>query len=88
MCHCCTDRRNLVGPSGLCDRDIDRFEVNKAFAAAAIPMKFMRDLDIDPDRVNVAGGAIALSHPIGAAGAMVVGTLLDELERLAKPWAW
>jgi acetyl-CoA C-acetyltransferase len=59
--------------------DIDLFEINEAFAA--IPLKVMRDLDLDPERVNVNGGAIALGHPLGATGAMLIGTLLDELER-------
>ncbi|MEX1148269.1 MAG: acetyl-CoA C-acetyltransferase [Sphingomonadales bacterium] len=59
--------------------DIDLFEVNEAFAV--VPLKFMRDLDIDPAKVNVNGGAIALGHPIGATGAILMGTLLDELER-------
>jgi acetyl-CoA C-acetyltransferase len=59
--------------------DIDLFEINEAFAA--IPLKVMKDLDIDPGRVNVNGGAIALGHPLGATGAMLLGTLLDELER-------
>jgi acetyl-CoA C-acetyltransferase len=59
--------------------DIDLWEINEAFAS--VPLKMMRDLKLDPDRVNVNGGAIALGHPIGATGAMLVGTLLDELER-------
>jgi len=59
--------------------DIDLFEVNEAFAV--VPIKFMRDLDISPDKVNVNGSAMALGHPIGATGAILVGTLLDELER-------
>jgi acetyl-CoA C-acetyltransferase len=59
--------------------DIDLFEVNEAFAV--VPVKFMRDLGIDPDIVNVNGGAMALGHPIGATGAIILGTLLDELER-------
>ena len=59
--------------------DIDLFEVNEAFAV--VPLKFMRDLAVDPARVNVNGGAIALGHPIGATGAMLIGTILDELER-------
>ncbi len=59
--------------------DIDLFEINEAFAA--IPLKVMRDLSIDPAAVNVNGGAIALGHPLGATGAMLIGTLLDELER-------
>jgi acetyl-CoA C-acetyltransferase len=60
-------------------RDIDLVEINEAFAA--IPLKTMRDLAMDPDIVNVNGGAIALGHPLGATGAMLIGTLLDELER-------
>jgi acetyl-CoA C-acetyltransferase len=59
--------------------DIDLWEINEAFAA--VPLKMMRDLHIDADRVNVNGGAIALGHPIGATGAMLIGTVLDELER-------
>ncbi|MBV1880269.1 MAG: acetyl-CoA C-acetyltransferase [Pseudomonadales bacterium] len=59
--------------------DIDLIEINEAFAA--VPIKFMRDLDLDGSNVNVNGGAMALGHPIGATGAMLVGTVLDELER-------
>jgi acetyl-CoA C-acetyltransferase len=59
--------------------DIDLVEINEAFAA--IPLKTMRDLEIDDERVNVNGGAIALGHPLGATGAMLLGTVLDELER-------
>ena len=59
--------------------DIDLIEINEAFAV--VPLKFMRDLDVDPDIVNVNGGAIALGHPIGATGAVLLGTLLDEMER-------
>jgi acetyl-CoA C-acetyltransferase len=59
--------------------DIDLFEINEAFAA--IPLKVMRDLALDPARVNVNGGAIALGHPLGATGSMLLGTVLDELER-------
>jgi acetyl-CoA C-acetyltransferase len=62
--------------------DIDLFEVNEAFAV--VPMKFMRDLNIDHDKLNVNGGAIALGHPIGATGSMLIGTVLDELERRNK----
>jgi len=58
---------------------IDLYEVNEAFAA--VPLRFMRDLDVAPEQVNVNGGAIAMGHPLGATGAMLVGTLLDELER-------
>ena len=59
--------------------DIDLIEVNEAFAV--VPLKFMRELDVDPEIVNVNGGAIALGHPIGATGAVILGTLLDEMER-------
>ena len=59
--------------------DIDLYEVNEAFAV--VPMKFMRDLDIDHGKMNVNGGALALGHPIGATGAMLIGTIIDELER-------
>ncbi len=62
--------------------DIDLFEVNEAFAV--VPEKYMRDLDLDRDTVNVNGGAIALGHPIGATGSLLVGTALDELERRDK----
>ena len=62
--------------------DIDLIEINEAFAVVA--EKFMRDLDVDRDKVNVNGGSIALGHPIGATGAILIGTLLDELERRDK----
>ncbi len=59
--------------------DIDLFEINEAFAS--VVLRFMQDLDLDPEKVNVAGGAIAMGHPLGATGAMILGTVLDELER-------
>ena len=59
--------------------DIDLVEINEAFAA--VPLKVMRDLDIPHEKVNVNGGAIALGHPLGATGAMLIGTVIDELER-------
>ena len=65
--------------AGLTVSDIDLFEVNEAFAA--VPMKFMRDLGVPHDKVNVNGGAIAMGHPLGATGAMLLGTLIDELHR-------
>ena len=65
--------------AGLDASDIDLFEVNEAFAA--VVMKWQRDLGIPDDRVNANGGAIALGHPLGATGGMILGTLLDELER-------
>jgi len=71
--------RKVLARAGLTVSDIDLWEVNEAFAVVAV--KFMRDLGLDRDRVNVNGGAIALGHPIGATGAVLIGTLLDELER-------
>jgi acetyl-CoA C-acetyltransferase len=71
--------RKVLDKAGMTLDDIDLFEVNEAFAV--VPEKFMRDLDLDRDKVNVNGGAIALGHPIGATGCMLVGTVLDELER-------
>jgi acetyl-CoA C-acetyltransferase len=71
--------RKALDRAGLSVDDIDLFEVNEAFAA--VVMKFCRDLGVDEERVNVNGGAIALGHPLGATGAMILGTLLDELER-------
>jgi acetyl-CoA C-acetyltransferase len=65
--------------AGMTIKDIDLIEINEAFAA--VPLKVMRDLEMDPERVNVNGGAIALGHPLGATGAMLIGTVLDELER-------
>jgi acetyl-CoA C-acetyltransferase len=65
--------------AGMTVDDIDLWEINEAFAA--IPMKAMRDLGIDPAKVNVNGGAIALGHPIGATGGILIQTALDELER-------
>jgi len=71
--------RKVLDQAKMSVGDIDLFEVNEAFAV--VPLKFMRDLGVDQDRVNVNGGAMALGHPIGATGAMLIGTLLDELER-------
>ncbi|MEX2961769.1 acetyl-CoA C-acetyltransferase [Microbulbifer sp. TYP-18] len=68
-----------LAAAGLKTGDIDLFEVNEAFAA--VVLRFQRELDIDPEKVNVNGGAIAMGHPLGATGAMLIGTLLDELER-------
>ena len=69
----------MIAKAGLKVEDIDLFEINEAFAVVA--EKFIRDLDLDRDKVNVNGGAIALGHPIGATGSMLIGTVLDELER-------
>jgi acetyl-CoA C-acetyltransferase len=74
--------RKVLAKAGMTVDQIDLFEVNEAFAV--VPEKFIRDLDLDRDKVNVNGGAIALGHPIGATGAMLVGTVLDELERQDK----
>jgi acetyl-CoA C-acetyltransferase len=71
--------RKVLAKAGLAIDDIDLFEVNEAFAA--VPMRFMREMGVAPEKVNVNGGAIAMGHPLGATGAMLVGTLLDELER-------
>jgi acetyl-CoA C-acetyltransferase len=71
--------RKVLDKAGLNLDDIDLFEVNEAFAV--VTEKFIRDLDIDRDKINVNGGAIALGHPIGATGSMLIGTVLDELER-------
>lgn len=71
--------KKALAKAGMQLSDIDLIEINEAFAV--VPLKFMRDLDIDPAIVNVNGGAIALGHPIGATGAIILGTLLDELER-------
>ncbi len=68
-----------LAKAGMAVDDIDLWEINEAFAA--VPLKTIRDLGLDPARVNVNGGAIALGHPIGATGAMLIGTVLDELER-------
>jgi acetyl-CoA C-acetyltransferase len=62
--------------------DVDLWEINEAFAT--VPMKTARDLGVSLDRVNVNGGAIAMGHPLGATGAVILGTLLDELERSDK----
>jgi acetyl-CoA C-acetyltransferase len=71
--------RKCLDRAGMTVDDIDLWEINEAFAA--VPLKTMRDLDLDPDKVNPNGGAIALGHPIGATGAMLIQTALDELER-------
>jgi acetyl-CoA C-acetyltransferase len=71
--------RKALAAAGMEIDDVDLWEMNEAFAA--VPLKTMRDLGVDPDRVNVNGGSIALGHPLGATGAILVGTALDELER-------
>jgi acetyl-CoA C-acetyltransferase len=71
--------RKALAKAGLETEDIDLFEINEAFAAVA--MRFMRDMGISHEITNVNGGAIAMGHPLGATGAMILGTLIDELER-------
>jgi acetyl-CoA C-acetyltransferase len=71
--------RRALEKAGMQPGDVDLWEINEAFAA--VPLQTMRNLGLDPDRVNVNGGAIALGHPLGATGAMLLGTALDELER-------
>jgi len=71
--------RKALAKAGLTVDQIDLFEVNEAFAA--VPMKFMKDMGVPHDKVNVNGGAIAMGHPLGATGAMILGTLIDELHR-------
>ena len=65
--------------NGMTVDQIDLFEVNEAFAS--VVMRFQRELSVPGEKVNVNGGAIAMGHPLGATGAMILGTLLDELER-------
>ncbi|MFC7408383.1 acetyl-CoA C-acetyltransferase [Hydrogenophaga atypica] len=71
--------RKALAKAGLTVDQIDLFEVNEAFAA--VPMKFMKDMGVPHEKVNVNGGAIAMGHPLGATGAMILGTLIDELHR-------
>ncbi len=71
--------RKVLAKAGMTTKDIDLFEINEAFAV--VSYKFQRDLELDPDKVNVNGGAIALGHPIAATGSILIGTVLDELER-------
>ena len=71
--------RKVLARAGMTIDEIDRIEINEAFAAVA--MRYMREMDLPHDKVNVNGGAIALGHPLGATGAMILGTVLDELER-------
>ena len=71
--------KKVLAKAGLTLDDIDLFEINEAFAVVA--EKFIRDLNLDRDKVNVNGGAMALGHPIGATGSILIGTVLDELER-------
>ncbi len=72
----------ILKDSGMSINDIDLFEVNEAFAS--VVLRFMQAFQVDPAKVNVNGGSIALGHPLGATGAIIIGTLLDELERQDK----
>ena len=72
----------ILADNGMAISDIDLFEVNEAFAS--VVMRFMQALNVDHDKVNVNGGSIAMGHPLGATGAIIIGTLLDELERIGK----
>lgn len=74
--------KKCLDKAGLTVADVDLWEINEAFASVAL--RYMKDLDIDAEVTNVVGGAIALGHPLGATGAMLVGTMLDELERRGK----
>ncbi|GGO28302.1 acetyl-CoA acetyltransferase [Gemmobacter aquaticus] len=72
----------ILKDSGMSIKDIDLFEVNEAFAS--VVLRFMQAFDVDPAKVNPNGGSIAMGHPLGATGAIIIGTLLDELERTGK----
>lgn len=72
----------ILSESGMSISDIDLFEVNEAFSA--VVLRFMQRFNVDHDKLNVNGGAIAMGHPLGASGAIIIGTLLDELERTGK----
>ncbi len=74
--------QKILSDSGMDISDIDLFEVNEAFAS--VVLRFMQAFDVDNSKVNVNGGAIAMGHPLGATGAIILGTLLDELERTGK----
>ena len=71
--------RKALDRAGLTVEDIDLFEINEAFSS--VVLKFQRDLDLPEEKINVNGGAIAMGHPLGATGCMILSTLLDELER-------
>jgi acetyl-CoA C-acetyltransferase len=74
--------QKILADSGMTIGDIDLFEVNEAFAS--VVLRFQQAFEVDPGRVNVNGGAIAMGHPLGATGAIILGVLLDELERSGK----
>ncbi|WP_171121996.1 MULTISPECIES: acetyl-CoA C-acetyltransferase [unclassified Ruegeria] len=74
--------QKILADSGMAISDLDLFEVNEAFAS--VVLRFQQAFDVDPELVNVNGGSIAMGHPLGATGAIIIGTLLDELERQDK----
>jgi acetyl-CoA C-acetyltransferase len=71
--------QKVLKRAGMTAKDIDLFELNEAFAS--VVMRFMKIIDVPHEKINVNGGAIAMGHPLGATGAMILGTVLDELER-------
>jgi acetyl-CoA C-acetyltransferase len=75
----------VLRKAGMTKNDIDLFEINEAFSA--VVLRYMQALELDPAKVNVNGGAIAMGHPLGATGAMILGTVLDELERTGRQTA-
>ena len=75
----------VLRKAGMTKDDIDLYEINEAFSA--VVLRYMQALDLNPDKVNVNGGAIAMGHPLGATGGMILGTVLDELERTGKSTA-
>ncbi|MEM9011364.1 MAG: acetyl-CoA C-acetyltransferase [Pseudomonadota bacterium] len=77
--------RRALDRAGMAATDIDLYELNEAFAS--VVLRFMEELDVDHDKINVNGGAIAMGHPLGATGAMILGTVVDELERSGKETA-
>src|SRR5579872_545448 len=77
--------KKVLKKAGMTTADIDLFELNEAFAS--VVLRYCQAFEIEPDRINVNGGAIAMGHPLGATGAMILGTVLDELERTGKETA-
>lgn len=77
--------KKLLGKLGMTTDDIDLWELNEAFAA--VVLRYMQAMNIPHDKMNVCGGAIAMGHPLGATGAIITGTVLDELERSNKSTA-
>ena len=74
--------QKILNDAGMTIGDIDLFEVNEAFSS--VVLRFMQAFDVDHAKLNVNGGAIAMGHPLGASGAIIIGTLLDEMERADK----